>query len=322
MGFSVAKAETTIRASHTPQGSPPRVGEGAPVYLAAIMEYLSAEVLELAGNSARDAGRTKIQVCDVYNCIECDNELLAMVYGTEFRRGLLPRLHPELAADEPSCIAEEEEEEQSDKEEEDDEENEGEFSFERDKDIEVSDSESSDEESKEKEESGWYTEADLEADQEDEESEGYVGSDSDVEDDVEVFNEQDAQRLEHERERTARGVVVVLDQSLNPSRLCGLDRRVYKVLKQVHPDTGIRTDAMRLVVQIIQHAGDTISAKGVALAQHGKTSGNHVVTPREIQTAVRLHLPGELAKHAVSEGTKAVTKHISSSTVWQIANAT
>ena len=37
------------------------------------------------------------------------------------------------------------------------------------------------------------------------------------------------------------------------------------------------------------------------------------ITSREIQTAVRLLLPGELAKHAVSEGTKAVTKFTSSS---------
>ena len=36
------------------------------------------------------------------------------------------------------------------------------------------------------------------------------------------------------------------------------------------------------------------------------------ITSREIQTAVRLLLPGELAKHAVSEGTKAVTKYTSS----------
>ncbi|KAL3246879.1 hypothetical protein MRX96_057386 [Rhipicephalus microplus] len=36
------------------------------------------------------------------------------------------------------------------------------------------------------------------------------------------------------------------------------------------------------------------------------------ITSREVQTAVRLLLPGELAKHAVSEGTKAVTKYTSS----------
>uniref|UniRef100_A0A182YQR9 Histone H2B n=1 Tax=Anopheles stephensi TaxID=30069 RepID=A0A182YQR9_ANOST len=45
------------------------------------------------------------------------------------------------------------------------------------------------------------------------------------------------------------------------------------------------------------------------LAHYNKRS---TITSREIQTAVRLLLPGELAKHAVSEGTKAVTKYTSS----------
>jgi len=82
----------------------------------------------------------------------------------------------------------------------------------------------------------------------------------------------------------------------------------YKVLKQVHPDTGISNKAMLVMndiiwevfSQIARIAGDlTLNMKKVTLSS------------REIQTAVRLFLPLELAKHAVSEGTKAVTKFTS-----------
>ena len=52
-----------------------------------------------------------------------------------------------------------------------------------------------------------------------------------------------------------------------------------------------------------------ISTVASRLAHYNKRS---TITSREIQTAVRLLLPGELAKHAVSEGTKAVTKYTSS----------
>ena len=43
-----------------------------------------------------------------------------------------------------------------------------------------------------------------------------------------------------------------------------------------------------------------------------RRSGRLELNSRDVQTAVRLLLPGELAKHAVSEGTKAVHKYMAS----------
>mgnify|MGYP003390101073 CR=1 FL=1 len=81
---------------------------------------------------------------------------------------------------------------------------------------------------------------------------------------------------------------------------------IYRVLKQVHPDTGISGSALATVDALV----------GVLIAKIMKNanlfftrSNKKTISSREIQSAVRLTLPGELAKHSVSEGTKAVTKY-------------
>ena len=84
---------------------------------------------------------------------------------------------------------------------------------------------------------------------------------------------------------------------------------IYKVLKQVHPDTGISSKAMSIMNSFVNDIFERIAGESSRLAHYNKRS---TITSREIQTAVRLLLPGELAKHAVSEGTKAVTKYTSS----------
>ncbi|XP_063306945.1 late histone H2B.L4-like [Pelobates fuscus] len=84
---------------------------------------------------------------------------------------------------------------------------------------------------------------------------------------------------------------------------------IYKVLKQVHPDTGISSKAMSIMNSFVNDVFERIASEASRLAQYNKRS---TITSREVQTAVRLLLPGELAKHAVSEGTKAVTKYTSS----------
>merc|ERR1712098_601407 len=84
---------------------------------------------------------------------------------------------------------------------------------------------------------------------------------------------------------------------------------IYKVLKQVHPDTGVSSKAMSIMNSFVNDLFERIAAEASRLAHYNKRS---TITSREIQTAVRLLLPGELAKHAISEGTKAVTKYTSS----------
>ncbi|KAK9113693.1 hypothetical protein Syun_020490 [Stephania yunnanensis] len=84
---------------------------------------------------------------------------------------------------------------------------------------------------------------------------------------------------------------------------------LFKVLKQVHPDIGISGKAMGIMNSFINDIFEKLAQEASKLARYNKKP---TITSREIQTAVRLTLPGELAKHAVSEGTKAVTKFTSS----------
>jgi histone H3/H4 len=86
---------------------------------------------------------------------------------------------------------------------------------------------------------------------------------------------------------------------------------IFKVLKQVHPDTGISNKAMNIMNSFVADIFERVASEAGRLARYNK---KQTITSREIQTAVRLLLPGELAKHAVSEGTKAVTKYNASVT--------
>ena len=78
---------------------------------------------------------------------------------------------------------------------------------------------------------------------------------------------------------------------------------IYRVLKQVHPDTGVSSRAMSIMNSFVNDLFERIAAEASKLAHYKKRC---TITSKEIQTAVRLLVPGELAKHAVSEGTKAL----------------
>jgi len=84
---------------------------------------------------------------------------------------------------------------------------------------------------------------------------------------------------------------------------------IYKVLKQVYPEMGMSKKAMSIMNSFVY---DTFERLAVEAGRLCKMSGRGTMDARAVQTAVRLVLPGELAKHAVSEGTKAVTKYQSS----------
>ena len=80
-------------------------------------------------------------------------------------------------------------------------------------------------------------------------------------------------------------------------------------MKQVHPDVGISSKSMNIMNSFVNDVFERIAGEASRLTHHNKRS---TISSREVQTSVRLILPGELAKHAVSEGTKAVTKYTSS----------
>ena len=80
---------------------------------------------------------------------------------------------------------------------------------------------------------------------------------------------------------------------------------IYRTLKQVHKGIGLSSRAMRVINSFCHDVFDRIAVEAAALTRINKS---RTMSSREIQTAVRLVLPTELARHAMAEGTKTVAK--------------
>ena len=92
--FPVARAEKLIRSQHCG-----RMSEGAPVYLAAVIEYIAAEILELSGHYSRDNRKARISVRAISSAIDNDSELLKMIRKLGWKTlggGVVPNLHAQL----------------------------------------------------------------------------------------------------------------------------------------------------------------------------------------------------------------------------------
>jgi len=80
---------------------------------------------------------------------------------------------------------------------------------------------------------------------------------------------------------------------------------IYKCLKHVHPEIGISSKAMRILNNFVDDLFEKIQSQAVELTKLRKAK---TLSAREIQTAIRVTIPGELSRNAIIEGVKSANQ--------------
>ena len=80
---------------------------------------------------------------------------------------------------------------------------------------------------------------------------------------------------------------------------------IHKVMRQVHPNLHVQKKAMFEVNALVENVVKRMTEKSANIAIAG---GKGTLQSRHVLAAAKLIMPHKLSKHAVSEGTKAVTK--------------
>ncbi|KAJ9075682.1 Histone H2B type 1-A [Entomophthora muscae] len=104
---------------------------------------------------------------------------------------------------------------------------------------------------------------------------------------------------------TRKGMIAKIRKSKKPRTY---HIYIHRVLKQAHTDTRISSRAISVMDCFVKDIFERIASEASQLAAYNKRS---TISTREIQTAILLVLPKELAKHAISYGSKAITQFTS-----------
>lgn len=83
---------------------------------------------------------------------------------------------------------------------------------------------------------------------------------------------------------------------------------VYRVLKNIHSEMGISQKAMSVMNSFVLDIFERVALEASKLNRYQR---KHTISSNDIQAAIKLILPGDLAEHAIAEGTRAITKLLS-----------